>query len=86
MDGREVLIDRKKIGDRFWETFSPTSERPRSALGLRMVLAIFGLIVCGALAVAAFVIGLMVLGIIMAVLALIAIADLVVVVRRRRAR
>ncbi|WP_198169423.1 DUF6343 family protein [Herbidospora daliensis] len=89
MDGRdhrkEGPIDRKRIGDRFWETFSPTSERPRSALGLRMVLAIFGLVVCGALAVVAFLLGLVVLGVIMAILALIALVDLVVVVRRRRA-
>ncbi|TKK91696.1 hypothetical protein FDA94_02685 [Herbidospora galbida] len=87
--GGRGRIDRerpRKVGDRFWETFSPTSERPRSALGLRMVLAIFGLVVCGALAVVAFLIGLAVLAVIMAVLALIAVADLVVVVRRLRRR
>ncbi|WP_328794656.1 DUF6343 family protein [Herbidospora solisilvae] len=82
MDGGRA----KRLGDRFWETFSPTSERPESALGLRLVLAIFGVLICAAVAVLAFLIGIVFLGVIMAVLAVIAIADLIVVIRRLRQR
>ncbi len=82
IDGKRA----KRLGDRFWETFSPTSERPESPLGLRVVLAIFGMVVCGALAVVAFLIGLAFLGVVMAVLAVVALADLIVVIRRLRQR
>ncbi|GII54413.1 hypothetical protein Pth03_28020 [Planotetraspora thailandica] len=69
--------------DNFWAIFSPTAEPPRSALNLRIVLAAFGLVVCGVFAAAAFAAGLTVLAICLAVLALIAVVDLVVVIRRR---
>ncbi|GLX97104.1 hypothetical protein Hesp01_50540 [Herbidospora sp. NBRC 101105] len=50
------------------------------------MLAIFGVLICGAVAVLAFLVGIVFLGVIMAVLAVIAIADLIVVVRRLRQR
>jgi hypothetical protein len=56
----------------------------RSALGLRLVLALFGLVVCTAGAVAFAVIGQPVLSAIAAALAAIAVVDAVVVVRRLR--
>ena len=56
----------------------------RSALGLRLVLAAFGLVVCAAGAVAFALIGQTALVVVMAVLALVALVDLGVVVRRRR--
>ncbi|MFC0860963.1 DUF6343 family protein [Sphaerimonospora cavernae] len=83
---RDVHQDRGSARDRFWSVFSPTSEPPRSALNLRIALAAFGLVVCvlfAALAVAA---GLTVLAIGLAGLALIAVVDLVVVIRRRARR
>ncbi len=57
-----------------------------SALNLRAVLALFGLVLCTALAVASFVAGLEVLGLALAVLAVAAAVDLGVVQRRRHAR
>ena len=74
------------VRDRFWSIVSPTTERPQSALNLRIVLACFGLLACGAFAVLAIVADLPVLAIIMAALALIAVVDLVVVIRRRSKR
>jgi Flp pilus assembly protein TadB len=65
-----------------------THEHPRSALNLRLALAAFGLVSCTGLAVGAFLAGILVLGVILALLAVIAVVDLVVVgrrvVRRRR--
>ncbi|MBB4916345.1 DUF6343 family protein [Streptosporangium saharense] len=71
---------------RIWSEISPTGERPRSALNLRMALAIFGLVVCGVFAVLAGTAGLTWLAVVMAVLALVALVDLVVVARRRHRR
>ncbi|GAB1819826.1 DUF6343 family protein [Herbidospora sp. RD11066] len=76
----------RNVRDKFWDTVSPTSERPESPLTLRIALAAFGLIVCAALAVVAFLAGVLALGIILAVLALIAVVDLVAVIRRRHKR
>ena len=56
----------------------------RSALGLRLVLAAFGLVVCAGGAVAFAAVDQPALTAVMAVLALIAVIDLVVVVRRQR--
>ena len=58
----------------------------QSALNLRAVLALFGLVVCTTLAVLAFVAGLAVLGVLLAVLAVAAVVDLSVVQRKRHAR
>lgn len=57
----------------------------RSALTLRLLLAIFGLVVMAALGVLAFVRHATVLATIAWVIALTAVVDIVVVVRRRRA-
>ncbi|MBG0826691.1 hypothetical protein HS041_02740 [Planomonospora sp. ID67723] len=62
---------------------SPTEEPPRSALTLRLVLAVFGLVTCGAFAVVAALNGIPPLAAAMALLALVAAVDLVVVIRRR---
>ncbi|WP_344981225.1 DUF6343 family protein [Streptosporangium fragile] len=70
-------------GDRLWSRISPTGERLESALNLRIALAVFGLVVCGAFAVLAGAARLTGLAIVMAVLAFIAVVDLVVVIRRR---
>ena len=56
----------------------------RSALGLRLVLASFGLVACTAGAVAFAVIDKPVLGVVVAVLAAVAIVDIIVVIRRLR--
>jgi hypothetical protein len=74
---------RGRAGDRFWSVFSPTGERPRSALNLRIALAAFGLVICGVFAALAFMAGLTVPAIALAVLALVAAIDLAVVIRRR---
>jgi hypothetical protein len=63
-----------------------TVERPYSALNLRLALALFGLVTSALFAVLAFRAGWAVAGWILAVLALIAAVDIVVVQRRRRAR
>ncbi|GII94414.1 DUF6343 family protein [Sinosporangium siamense] len=79
-------LDRTRLGDRIWSEISPTMERPRSAVGLRMVLAAFGLVVCSAFAVVAAVAGWTGWSVVMGLLALIAVADLGVLIRRRRGR
>jgi hypothetical protein len=57
----------------------------RSALGLRLVLALFGLVVCvGGAAVFATVTWVPALALVLAVLAVVALVDLVVVLGRRR--
>ncbi|MER5623028.1 MULTISPECIES: DUF6343 family protein [unclassified Streptosporangium] len=65
-----------------------THDHPKSALNLRLALAIFGLVVCTALAVFATQAGITALAVALAVLAAIAVVDIVVVgiriVRRRR--
>ncbi|MFF4417142.1 DUF6343 family protein [Streptosporangium sp. NPDC001559] len=71
---------------RIWSEISPTGERPRSALNLRMALATFGLVVCGVFAVLAGTAGLTWPAIVPAVPALVALIDLVVVARRRHRR
>jgi hypothetical protein len=55
-----------------------------SALTLRLWLAGFGLVVCAAGAVVSFVVGAVWLGIVLIVLALVAVVDIVVVARRKR--
>ncbi|GAA4068032.1 DUF6343 family protein [Nonomuraea soli] len=70
--------------DRMWGWLSPTGERPRSALGLRLVLAVFGLVITGVCAVIAASNGWVAAAILSVVLALVAAVDLVVVLRRRR--
>ncbi len=57
-----------------------------SALGLRMALALFGLVVCAALAVWAFAVDSPVVGGVVALFAVVAAVDLMVIVRRRRTR
>ncbi|HEY3007253.1 MAG TPA: DUF6343 family protein [Micromonosporaceae bacterium] len=65
-----------------------TVGHPYSALNLRLGLAVFGLVACVVLAVFSFRADLPVLGVILAVFALVAVVDIVVVqyrrVRRRR--
>ena len=56
----------------------------RSALGLRLVLASFGVVVCSAGAVAFAVIDQPVLCVVLAVLAAVAVVDMAVVIRRQR--
>lgn len=57
-----------------------------SALNLRLVLATFGLVTMTVFAVVAFWVGLAWLGIVCAVLAVVAVVDLIVIQRRRAAR
>lgn len=59
-----------------------THDHPRSALNLRLALATFGLVICTVFAVLAFWAGIPVLGVMLAVLAVVAAVDLVVVGRR----
>jgi Flp pilus assembly protein TadB len=61
-----------------------TVERPYSALGLRLALAIFGLVICTAAAVLLFHVGLTVFGWAAVVLAAIAVPDMAVIVTRMR--
>lgn len=63
-----------------------TIGHPYSALNLRLALAAFGLVACLVLAGAAFALHYPALGAIFAVLAATALADLVVIQLRRRAR
>lgn len=66
-----------------------THDHPRSALNLRLLLAIFGLVVCTALAVLSAWAGIAALAVSMAALAAVAVADIVVVgikITRRRRR
>lgn len=63
-----------------------TVGHPYSALNLRLALAAFGLVSCGVLAGLMFALGYWLPGAILAVLAAIAIVDLVVIQLRRRAR
>ncbi|MEU8178285.1 hypothetical protein AB0C14_35915 [Microbispora hainanensis] len=59
---------------------------PRGALGLRMVLATFGLVVCVFIAITAYAAGLFVAASVATVLAIVAAADFVTMVRRRAGR
>ncbi|MEV4242123.1 DUF6343 family protein [Streptosporangium canum] len=81
--GADARHGHMSAGDRLWSQISPTGERPQSALNLRIALAVFGLIVCGAFAFLARAAELTGLAIVMAVLAVVALVDLVVVIRRR---
>lgn len=56
----------------------------RSALTLRAVLACFGMVFCTAAAVAMVIAGLVVFGVLLAVLAVIALVDLAWVIHRKR--
>ncbi|WP_319458514.1 DUF6343 family protein [Micromonospora sp. RTP1Z1] len=57
-----------------------------SALNLRLALATFGLVTMTVFAVVAFWVGLAWLGVVCAVLAVVAVVDLIVIQRRRAAR
>lgn len=57
---------------------------PRSALTLRLALAIFGLMFCTGAAIGAAIAGIPSATVVLAVLALIAIADIGVILRRKR--
>ena len=63
-----------------------TVGHPLSALNLRLVLAVFGLISCAVLGVLAWRAGLIWLAVVLGVLAVAALVDAVVVQRRRVAR
>jgi hypothetical protein len=63
-----------------------TVDRPYSALNLRLVLALFGVVVCSVLAVVLWRAGWTVPGWLLAAWALVAAVDAVVVQLRRRAR
>jgi uncharacterized protein DUF6343 len=60
-----------------------TPDSPRSALNLRLVLALFGLISCSVLAALCFRAHLTALALVLTVLAVIAAADLAAIQRRR---
>ncbi|MEU6204561.1 DUF6343 family protein [Micromonospora musae] len=57
-----------------------------SALNLRLALAGFGLVIMAIFAVLAFVAGIVWLGVVCALLALVAVVDLIIIQRRRAAR
>lgn len=61
-------------------------QRPRSALNLRLALAIFGLLVCGVAGGFALVWGFVVAGVVLAVLAFVAVIDIGVVSWRKAQR
>jgi Flp pilus assembly protein TadB len=65
-----------------------THEHPKSALNLRLIFALFGLVSSTALAITAFVVGYVTLGVVLAVIAGVALVNTAVVgvrvVRRRR--
>lgn len=61
-------------------------DHPESALNLRLVLATFGLVFCAGAAIFAAIAGFDLLAIVLAVAALIAVVDLVVIQRRRAQR
>ncbi|GAA4200511.1 hypothetical protein GCM10022252_53830 [Streptosporangium oxazolinicum] len=67
---------------------SGTHDHPRSALNLRLFLASFGLVVCAALAILSAWAGITALAVSLAVLAAVAVVDIVVlgirIARRRR--
>jgi hypothetical protein len=63
-----------------------TVGHPYTALTLRLVLATFGLVVCAALAAVLFWRGLTAAGVVAAVLAAVAVVDLVVIQLRRHRR
>jgi hypothetical protein len=63
-----------------------TVDEPYSALNLRLVLAVFGLVVCTLLSIWLFRAGLPVPGWLLAAWAAVAVVDIVVVQLRRRAR
>jgi hypothetical protein len=63
-----------------------TVGHPYSALNLRLVLAVFGLVSCAVLAGLMFWLGYWVPGLILAVLGAVAVVDIVVIQIRRRAR
>jgi hypothetical protein len=63
-----------------------TVDEPYSALNLRLVLAVFGLVVCTLLSIWLFRAGLPVPGWLLAAWAVVAVVDIVVVQLRRRAR
>jgi predicted metal-binding membrane protein len=69
-----------------WWGTSPehgTPDSPRSALNLRLLLAVFGLVSCAVMAVLLVRAGLPVVGWILAGLAAVALVDIVVIQRRR---
>lgn len=63
-----------------------TVGRPYSALNLRLIFALFGLVSCGVLAVLTARADLPVAAVVLAALALVGLVDLVVVLKRRAAR
>jgi hypothetical protein len=63
-----------------------TVGHPYSALNLRLVLASFGLFICGALAAVLLWRGYLAVGVVAGVLAVIALVDLFVIQQRRRQR
>ena len=74
-----------RIGGQPWRARG-TVGHPYSALNLRLVLAVFGLVFCGVLAGLLLWQRYVVLGVIAGMLALLAAVDVVVIVLRRRAR
>lgn len=60
--------------------------RPYSALNLRLLLAVVGLVSCGVLALLVARAGLVVLSVALTLLAAVAVVDIVVIQRRRAAR
>ena len=63
-----------------------TIGQPYSALNLRLVFAIFGLVSCAVLAYVTARVGLWALSVLLIVLAVVALVDIVVIQRRRAAR
>ncbi len=63
-----------------------TIGRPYSALNLRLVLALFGLVFCTVMAVLTARAGLTAIAVLFGLLAVVAVIDVVVIMRRRAAR
>jgi hypothetical protein len=74
---------RSEVPDDLYPGFGSVAPPP-SALTFRLVLAVFGLVVCGAGAAAAAVADVLWLAVVLVVLALVALVDIVVIVRRKR--
>lgn len=71
---------------RRWAGPRGSIEHPESALNLRLMFALFGLVNCGGGAILAAVLGWRTLAVVLGLLALAALVDIVIIQRRRKAR
>ncbi|WP_155348589.1 hypothetical protein [Acrocarpospora pleiomorpha] len=72
-----------RIRDRFWWEVSPTMERPRTPLNLRIALAVFGLVVSAGLGVLSWLAGWFVAAVALWAIAVIAVVNLIVLTQKR---